>query len=461
MKNLYLLDKIKNWDDEAVKHVLSRTLYGFTNEEIDFASSLSMDEFIDNYLLSEPSSPNPPGDWVSENPRFGDPIQNNSWLQELIDWWVDIMLGQGYSFREKMVLFWHNHFVSEYLTVKIPQFMYIQNALFREHAFGNIIDLTKKVTVDPAMLIYLNGRENTKTKPNENYARELMELFTIGIGNYTENDIKEAARALTGWKINGLNSVFTPFLFDDGEKTFLGETGNFNHEDIIDIIFSREETSKFISQKLYKEFIHYEPNEEFVDQLSYVMRENNYEIKSVLSTLLKSTFFHNEEIRGAKIKSPVEFTLGSLKQFLITSFDHRYIQQALYALQQVLFNPPDVRGWEGQRKWISTNTYPLRNQFTDSIITGKRYPRGNLNFKVDTLTFARSFPSSEDAVQFIEDTVSYFIGFPLSNQKKEWLLEVLLDGAEIYDWSTYSVYAEQRLENYFITLARLPEFQLS
>lgn len=460
MQNENLLTKISNWDVQAARHILSRTLFGITQQEVDFALTKTLDEFVDDYLLADISEPPAPGDWVNELPIPQNGKVDRQRFMELTYWWFDLMKNQGYSLAEKMVLLWHNHFVSEISVVKFPQYLYKQNKLFREFAFGNIKELTKAVTIDPAMLIYLDGRKNSKRKPNENYGRELLELFTMGVGNYSETDVVEAAKALTGWRIDGLESKFIPNRFDNNEKTFLGETGNFNHEDIINIIFTQDATAEWFCNKLYKEFIYYEPNETYIKELAVVMRGNNYELKSVLSTLLKSEYFHSEEIRGAKIKSPIEFLVGSIRQFLIGELDYNYLRKASIVLQQELFNPPDVRGWEGQRNWISTNTYPLRNVFTDSIVEGKKYGGGKLTEKVDVLTFARSFPSAEDAVTFVDDVTKLLIQFPLSNNRKEFLLQTLLDGSSVYDWSTYNPEAESRLKKFFMALLRLPEYQL-
>ncbi len=375
-------------------------------------------------------------------------------------WWLELMRTGGLSLREKMVLLWHNHFVSEASVVKIPQYMVKQNALFRTYAFGNVQNLVKQVTRDPAMLIYLDGRKNTKRRPNENYARELMELFTMGIGHYTEQDIAEAARALTGWKVEGLEAVFYEKRHDDGEKTFLGRTGNFNDWDIVDIIFEQEATAEWFCRKLYKEFVFYQVDDAVVAELAAVMRANHYEIKPVLSTLLKSEHFYSPQFRGAKIKSPVEFVVGALKQFYIDNADAKYIRDVLGALQQVLFNPPDVRGWPGQRDWISTNTYPLRNIFTDSIINGRKVDGKKLSFQVPAVSFARRFPHAEEADKLVEEVSAYLCAYPINDSRKAFLLETLLDGAELYDWSTYDPQAESRLQNFFKTLMRLAEFQL-
>ncbi len=460
MKSNYL-QKINAWDEAAAKHILSRTLFGFNKDDVDFALSNTLDNFVDKYLLADHELPSPPGDWVNEAPSRDNFDQNGDRNKDLVNWWFDQILAQNYSFREKMVLFFHNHYVSEVVVVKWAQYMYMQNQLFRENAFGNLIELTKKVNIDPAMLIYLDGRNNNENKPNENYARELLELFTIGIGNYTETDIQEAARALTGWVVFGLGPLFIQNRHDEGEKTFLGETGNFNHEEIVDIIFSKDETANFLCRKLYANFIHYEPNEDYVSQLANVMRENNYEFKPVLSTMLKSEFFHSEEIRGAKIKSSIEFLVAPFREFNLSDPDYTYLRQGSTVLQQVLFNPPDVKGWEGQRKWISTTTYPYRNIYTDSIVTGTKYPQGNLSHKIDAIEFARSFESSEKADKFVEEVTNQILQFPLSQSKKDLLLEIMLDGSDIYDWSTYDPQAETRLKGFFQALLRLPEYQLA
>jgi uncharacterized protein (DUF1800 family) len=347
----------------------------------------------------------------------------------------------------------------------------MQNNLFRQHAFGNFIDLTKNITIDPAMLIYLNGNASTGSAPNENYARELQELFTLGIGNYTEDDIKNMASALSGWRVNAatLSPYFTSSRWANKSKTIYGKTGNFTYDQAVDLIFSEKTitVSEFICRKLYKEFAYYQPNEDYVTQLALVMRNNNFNFKPVLSTMLKSEYFHSTDIRGARIKPPVEFMISSLKQlgFTGTSVDlWNYIRTQADSLQQSLFNPPDVRGWQGQRKWISTITYPARNKYTDLLVAGQKL--GSVTYKMDVIAYARSFnspgnPVSENAIQFVEAVTKQLIQFPLSQARKDTLLSIMLDGSAVYDWSTYSTGASTRLEKFFKALMRLPEFQLS
>lgn len=462
------LKKINAWDQDAVKHLLSRSLYGYTQTDVEFALSKTLDDFVDNYLLKDLAEPPPPkyndAEWVTLAYNSSD-INLNNYRYSLIWWWEELMIQQGYSLREKMVWFFANHFVTEYNTVKIPQYYYMSNKLFRQYAFGNLIELTKKVTIDPAMLIYLNGNVSTKTAPNENYGRELMELFTLGIGNYTEEDIKQASKALTGWRVNNttLTSYFTESRWDAGSKTIFGKTGNYNANDVVDLIFTEKaiDSSEYLCGKLYKEFAYYEPNNDYVKQLAAVMRANNFNLKPVLSTMLKSQYFHSSDIRGAKIKSPIEFLI-SLVRFYNLTYDNDFlngIRTKSREFEQEILSPPDVRGWEGQRKWINTTVYPSRNKYTDSLISGVKY--NSKTYKIDVLTYARSYPSSENAVQFVQDVTNVLIQYPLSQARKDFLLTSLLDGTTAQNWSTYSTGASTRLGKFFTALMRLPEFQLS
>ncbi|MEW6652444.1 MAG: DUF1800 domain-containing protein [Bacteroidota bacterium] len=466
-KSLYL-KKISSWDENAVRHILSRALYGYTRTDIDFALSKTLDDFVDNYLLKdlpEPPAPKYNGsEWVNLSYSSSDTSLNN-YRYSLIWWWEELMIQQGYSLREKMVWFFANHYVTEYNTVRIPQYYYLSNQLFRKYAFGNLIELTKKVTIDPAMLIYLNGNVSTRTAPNENYGRELLELFTIGIGNYSEEDIKQASKALTGWRVNNttLTSYFTNSRWDSGAKTIFGKTGNWNADDIVNIVFTEKAAaaSEFLCRKIYKEFAYYEPNTEYVKQLAEVMRNSSFNLKPVLSAMLKSQYFHSVDIRGAKIKSPIEF-LVSLLRFFNIAYDNdllNHIRTKSRELEQEILNPPDVRGWEGQRKWMNTTVYPTRNKFTDSLVSGIKI--NNKTYKIDVLTYARSYPSAENAVQFVEDVTKVLIQFPLSKTRKDFLLASLLDGTAVQNWSTHSPGASTRLAKFFTALMRLPEFQLS
>lgn len=450
-------NKISEWDEAAARHILARTLYGYNKQDVEFALSIPLDDFVDNYLLADLPEPAQPGYWVNDATNEN----NTERTRELMYWWYNLMLTQGYSLRERMVLFWHNHYVSEVSKVGLAQNMYWQNKLFRDFAMGNLKDFTKAVTINPAMLLYLDGTRNRKGSPNENYARELMELFTLGIGNYTEQDIHEAARALTGWRVDGITSYFTESRFDEGEKTFLGQTGFFNHNDVVDIIFTQPACASYFCRELYHEFMHIAVDEPSVETMAQILRDNNYELKPVLSTLLKSVMFHTDEVRGAKIKNPIELIVGTMRQFSVATPDYVYMRQVATQIKQELFSPPNVSGWDGDKTWINTTTLPARNIFTDAVVNGKKPGGGDLTFQIDFVEYARSFPSAEDAVQLIDDISKIFLQFPLSDNRREYLLNTLLDGAEVYDWSTNDPLAENRLKLFFKALMRLSEYQLS
>lgn len=450
------------WDVDSARHLLARCLFGYTRTDLTKALSYtSVDDFVRNELLASLSQPAPPNSWVTETPVANNGGVDATRYAELTNWWLKQMLTEGTSMREKMVLFWHNHFVSDRAKVNYPQHMYQQNALFRTNAFGDFRQFAKDVTINPAMLIYLDGRQNNKNAPNENYGRELMELFTLGIGNYTETDIKQAALALTGWVVEGLNPVFRKANFADRDKTFLGKTGNFTYSDIIDIILTKDAAAEFICRKLYKEFVFYKPNELFVTQMADVFRSANYSIQAVLQFLLTSDEFFKVDYRGAKIKNPIELAVGSLKFLDISRPDMGYVADTSRVLQQFLFYPPNVAGWPGQRNWISSTTYPARGGYSDSLVNGRKSNGQNLSFKVLPLDYARSYKSSEDAELFVKDVVGLMLVTMPAPTKQKQLLDTLLDGTIVANWSTNTPMADLRIQKLLKAVMRLPEYQLT
>ncbi|WP_250632647.1 DUF1800 domain-containing protein [Rhodoflexus caldus] len=448
------------WNVANAKHLLARTLFGYTRRDLEQALSTSLTNFVNNQLLANLPAPAPPGAWIREAPVANNGTVDRQRLQEMRLWWLGLMARQGLNIQEKMVLFWHNHFVSESSKVQYPQYLYEQNRLTRQYALGDFREFTKAMTIDPAMLIYLDGRTNTRSSPNENYARELLELFTIGIGHYTEADIREAAKALTGWTVNGLNAVFTQSRFNTETKTFLGRRGNFGYREIVDIIFEQAETARFICRKLYKEFVYYQPDEAFVEQMADVFRRNNYQIRPVLAFLFTSDHFYEPRFKGVKIKSPVELAIGVIKQLELTVNDFSYLNEMTRSLQQELFEPPDVRGWEGQRKWITSTTYPNRNVFTDTLINGRRTNGQTLPFRLNALTYARSYRNAENAALFVREVTDFCLDYPLTDSRRASLLETLLSGTIAANWSTSLAMADTRILSFLRAMMRLPEYQL-
>ncbi len=375
------------------------------------------------------------------------------------------MLTQPMSLAERMVLFWHGHFANQYSTVQVPQYMYKQNALFRRHATGNFKELVRQVTIDPAMLIYLDGVRNRLGSPNENYARELMELFTIGIGNYTQLDIQNAARALTGWQVSGFEPVFTPSRHDNGIKTFMGQSGNFDAFDIIDIIFQQPATATFICRKLYKYFVYEVPDETVVNQMATIFRNGNYEIAPVLDALFKSAHFFSPLNFSAEITSPIEKMVGAIRQLNITvsptsTVVPSFIRNSMNNMGQNLFEPPNVAGWPGYRLWISTTTLLLRNAYTDAIVTGRDINNNNIGFKVSAVPFAQLFPSPNNAIALVDDIAAHLVALPLSASRRQVLLDTLLQGIELYDWSINDPQAPSRIEGLLKVIFRMAEAQL-
>ncbi len=279
-------------------------------------------------------------------------------LQELNLSWLDHMSSTSAQLREKMTFFWHNHFATQ---VPFPVLMQAQNNMLRTHALGNFKTLLEQIAMDPAMIIYLNNQQNKKNAPNENFARELMELFTMGRGNYTEQDIKESARAFTGWHV-GKDGYFKfeEKQHDDGQKTFFGQTGNWNGQDIIRIILEQPSTAVFISKKLYRYFIHPTIDQAFVNEMAQVFRMNNYEISPVLKFIFTSKHFYRNDKKGSLIKSPVELIVSYKRLFGLRLNKPENMIKLQRGLGQLLFFPPNVAGWPGNQAWIDSTSLLLR-----------------------------------------------------------------------------------------------------
>ncbi len=447
------------------KHLLARTLFGFSKEQFQQAMGYgSLEDLVDRALLADAALPAPPNAWVNTVPAQSqqDSGDAGTWYRELTYWWYNRMFSEGLNFREKMVLFWHNHFSCERDKVNYPQYMYQQNQLFRKFAFGNFKQMVKEVSIDPTMLIYLDGNNSRGTGPNENYAREVMELFTLGIGNYTENDIKQAAKVLSGWQVKGLTSVFdSTRWYKETSLTIFGKTAAFKVDTLIDLIFEQKACAEFICRKLYKAFIYYKPDEAFVAQMATVLRTNNYEMKPLLRFMFLSDHFYQTTFRASHIKDPQELMVGSLKALQVKSPDLVNLYDMAKILQMQLFQPPNVAGWPGQRDWISSTTYSYRGGFTDSLLTGKRFNGTAVTGKLDAVAFARTFANSEKASLFVDDVIESLVLFPISETKRQFLLNTLLDGTIAANWSTYTPQADARIIRLLKAIMRLPEYQLS
>ncbi len=284
-------------------------------------------------------------------------------------WWLQEMLATPSPLTERMTLFWHNHFVSSQQKVRIARLMYGQNALLRAHALGNFGTLLHAAAKDPAMLVYLDSAQNRRGQPNENFAREVMELFTAGEGKYTEADIKEAARAFTGWSVNRETGeyLFRPGAHDYGNKTVLGQSGRFDGDAVLDILLAQPSTAEFITGKLWREFVSPDPEPREVKRIAQAFRGSNYDIKVALRGVLLSDAFWARENRGTLVKSPVEFVVGTLRQLEIPPPNGLPFAVLAAGMGQNLFSPPNVKGWPGGNAWIDANTLLARKQFVDRL----------------------------------------------------------------------------------------------
>lgn len=446
-------------------HLLRRTTFAPSKQDVARAMGMTTTQAV-NALFSGNTNPTPPS-WANINPdteQFSNPqariTEYYRRYYELQEWWFDQMVKSSFSIVEKMTFFWHNHFCSDYLKVYYPQYMFQQNALFRQYAWGNFRDLTKAVIADPAMLVYLDNVQSIKGNPNENFSRELLELFTLGVNNYTEQDVVEASRALTGWRINGLKGEFRQQLWDPGDKTFLGQKGTWNADDIVRLIMANEHCAKFIATKLYKYFVYEVPDSTIVNQLAGLIVQNNFDLKPVLTALLSSAHFFDAQLRGAIIKSPLEFMISLPREFGVTDVPASYAITMMTQQTLELLNPPTVEGWKGYHLWINTNTYPLRQRIAEYFIDGRRMDNRNLPTKPDVVTFAKQFSTVDDPRKFVADVARYVLAIEPGDKTKEVLLEELLQGAPDYEWSITMSGVDFRLRSFLKALLILPEFQL-
>jgi len=284
-------------------------------------------------------------------------------------WWLNRMLTSPAPLQEKMALYYHGHYTSTVIRKGIsPAMMFDQQQLFRQYALGNLRDLTKAVAQDPAMLKYLDNARNSVSENNENFARELMELFTLGVDHYSEDDVRNSARAWTGWKVNKITeqASFDPSEHDNGSKTFLGQTGNFNGDDIVNIIFAQPQCAKFFATSLLNNFVYNDPEPELVDSLAAVIRKNDYNLTPVMSTLLRSRVFFSPRAYRALVKSPVEFVVGAYRTLGVDKVDGTVLP-VLRQTGQELFYPPNVAGWPGGANWITSATMIARQNFLKRI----------------------------------------------------------------------------------------------
>ena len=380
----------KNWDYQSAAHLLNRAGFGGSPEEIEALQKLgheaaveSLFDFTDDielFPVPDFSAPDNPftlavEPWLGVKPEREtrlrtQQIKYGTQAERLRTWWIDRMVRTRNPLLEKMTLFWHGHFATGIQKVNDAFLMWQQNELFRQHALGNFATLTKAVSRDPAMMIYLDINRSNNNHPNENFAREVMELFTLGIGNYTEEDIRQAARAFTGYRIARADKCSFEFYardHDDGPKTFLGEEANFNGDGIIDKILAQDACAKFIARKLWRFFATENPADTLVAQLAETLRRSNYEVRPLLREIFSSAEFYSKNTVLSQVKSPVQYVVQTSRQLEVHPQPGQ-AQDALRQMGQVLFAPPNVKGWDGGKAWISTQTLLARYNLSDIFL---------------------------------------------------------------------------------------------
>jgi len=465
-----------NIEIDNIRHLFSRAAFGISAKEAADLSSLSRDSLVD-MLLVDSDLPAPPGNWVNES--FDYELFNKLTLSEqkefrklnreringLRGWWLQLMSSKAINLREKMTLFWHGHFTSDILSARLAQYHYIQNNTLRQHAMGNFRVFLKAIYKDMAMLLYLDGIRNKAADPNENFARELLELFTMGVGNYSEDDIKEAARAFTGWRIDPgtMTSFFKANRHDSGLKTIFGQSGRYDGDAVIDLILQQDSTAIFICTKLYMFFICRKPDPDFITLLADTFRQNDYEIKPVLEKIFKSDHFYSEQVKASLIKSPVELAVSNARILAANNIDLYFILYVCSLLGQELLLPPNVAGWPGQRSWINPPAYALRSLFTEIYINPDLFndwESGYPPVKFSPLDFAKSF-NIDNPAELVKAIFSHLVRINIPQKTLDSLTSPLCGTSDPDNWSLTASGAERGVIALLTQIVRLPEFQLA
>jgi uncharacterized protein (DUF1800 family) len=395
----YVPSAVDPFDRRKAAHLLRRAGFGASLPEVDQAVRDGVERSLERLLR-------PAEDGTARFEALLDQLDGElldlSKEEDLQAWWIYRIHHSPDPLREKLTLFWHGHFATSVRKVERPALMLRQNETLRQKGMGPFRDLLLAVSRDPAMLIWLDNRNNRKGKPYENYAREVMELFTLGVGNYSETDIKEVARAFTGWHLRNDQFFFDPAQHDAGEKTVLGQRGRLGGDEVIDILLRQPACARHLAGKLYRFFVAPTPPEGVLELLAARLRDSGYQLDTFLGLLLRSRVFFAASAWRARIKSPTEYVLGIIKALELRS-DCRTVARALGNLGQTLFAPPTVKGWDGERAWVSAQWIVARAN-TAMNATALRGGRHESRFAPKSLLErAQSKAAPEDLVQLVAD----------------------------------------------------------
>lgn len=385
-------DATDDWDELTATHLLTRAGFGASHADIQRAVSDGLDATVKRLTTLQPES----ASFRSAEKLLRVAAIDSGNINNLKAWWLYRMTNSANPLVEKMSLFWHNHFATSNSKVDSVRFMLDQNDLIRSHALGNFRPLLHGMARDVAMLIWLDSNANRKRHANENFSREVMELFSLGVGNYTEKDIAEAARAFTGWHVRADEFWFNKLQHDETNKSLFGKSANMNGEHVIDLCLDHDACPKFLATKLLDRFVSHEPQQAWVDEFAARIRANNYDLRKPMAELLRSKLFFDPSVGHSLIKSPIDLVIGTIRTLGVRP-NVQNARQLLAELGQDVFEPPTVKGWEGGRLWISSTTILRRANFAAAMAKSQRL--GQLDDPVDLVKEFGWEPSAESTVR--------------------------------------------------------------
>jgi len=431
------------WNQTLVAHLFRRAGFGADLATLDLAVKQSPAEVVEKLILQNIES----NDFRAAADTLAETVLAGGDPKQLSAAWVYRLLFTPNQLLEKMTLFWHGHFATGAEKVQDARMMWDQNQFLRQHALGDFHELALKISQDPAMLVYLDSAINRKAHPNENFARELMELFCLGEGNYSEKDVLELARCFTGWEVKSKQFRKNRYQHDSEAKTILGQSGNFDGEDGVRIVLEQPQLEQFLARKWFRFFVCDEPqpSAELLQPLADAFRQHDLQVAPALTMLLNSNIFFSKHALGRKIKSPVELMLGTLRSLQATT-NTQLLASGLLAIGQGLFYPPNVKGWDGGRTWINSSTLLGR-----ANLFGKILENSATRFDGESLTEALRNLGVRTADAVIGHFAKCLLAVPLSDVTKSELRQA---------YQTQTGDEEQKLRSLLHAITSLPQSQL-
>jgi hypothetical protein len=404
------------WNRKWITHLFRRAAFGATPAEVEQATKDGFEKTLHRLITGEPEAAERLELYTETGQYYNDPLQ-------LRVWWLSAMMESGHPLREKLTLFWHNHFATSYAKVRSTRLMFDQNVTLRKHALGHFRPFLLDVSRDPAMLVWLDSNSNAKGKPNENYAREVMELFSLGVGHYTEKDIQEAARAFTGWHVDSipnrdeLRFEFKDYDHDFGPKTVFGHTGNWNGDDVVRLCCDKPECAPFLAGKLYAYLVsETPPPQALLAPLVERFRKTDYDIADLVRMMLGSRLFFSEHAYRKRVKWPVEYALLTVRSIVPDRAPLGDLLDPLAKMGQPLFAPPNVKGWRTGTDWLNSATLLARNNFAESVATANwarlSLAGRNQNAKFATVAKTTTPPAPAAIVDYPMDGSAAAAGAP-------------------------------------------------